>query len=331
MADKDLIELLKSGIEVWNNSDHTYEADLSSADFSSLDLGEAQLGGADFSKSMLVDANLSNAYLQCAVFSDAFLVRANLERSVLLDADLQRADLRSANLRGAVLAGANLSGSNLAYADLRGADFDHNTQFNGCFTKGCKIDRYQLEQLVNYGGLTVGNRMVMRIEDGAARLQASYSGYLQWIHLVAMVVFVFPYAWFIIARWSEATFVPNEGVPHMPLWKALLTYIYNGGLNWKFGFDFHWSFLAFVYMFFYNLLRLLLLWKAKELELQQKITGLPSQISLTRSRWGALLKVSSWGFVLSALLTMATTIHFFTQEIPVHANEVWNRTSVVNP
>ncbi len=45
----------------------------------------------------------------------------------------------------------------------------------------------------NYGGLTQGDRMEMEIEDGVALLRASYSGFLQWLHLFALATFLFPY------------------------------------------------------------------------------------------------------------------------------------------
>ncbi len=50
------------------------------------------------------------------------------------------------------ISNADLSGANLTGTDLSGATLDSATKFNGSVTQGCTIERFQLEQLANYGG-----------------------------------------------------------------------------------------------------------------------------------------------------------------------------------
>ncbi len=102
----------------------------------------------------------------------------------------------------------------------------------GAVVSGAKIDRYDLECLENYGGLTQGDRMEMEIEDGVALLRATYSGFLQWIHLFALATFLFPYAWFVTVQWSKAQFLAAPDDTWLPLWKALVWFIFNGGVDW---------------------------------------------------------------------------------------------------
>lgn len=320
---------------------------LSDANLSRSDLGKANLRGADLSRADLSDANLSKANL-----SDANLHNADLHNADLRDVDLKaailiKANLRAAILEGAILIGTDLSGTDLSGADLKGADLfeanlseaildeadlswailvgtdlsgatlDSATKFHGSVTQDCTIERFQLEQLANYGGLTVGNRMTMNIIDGVARLRASYSGFWQWIHLTALALFVFPYVWFVVAQLTKAKFILDQTDAYIPLWKALLTFIYNGGINWQGGPAFHWSFVAFLYLTFYNILRAILLWKTKQLELQQESSGLPAIFSLEGSYWGKFLKLATWLFFIYLAIALFNAGHFFTQQIPL--------------
>jgi len=110
MANEEHLDILKQGVEVWNQwrkENPGVRPDLSGAD-----LGEAYLHGA----------NLSGANLIEAFLFEADLSGANLSRAYLYGANLEEANLRGANLIGATPNGANLVGANLRGADLRGAD-----------------------------------------------------------------------------------------------------------------------------------------------------------------------------------------------------------------
>jgi hypothetical protein len=108
------------------------------------------------------------------------------------------------------------------------------------------------------------------------------------------------------------------------LGKAL---IYNGGINWQSSTELHWSFIAFLLLAAYNVLRAILLWKTKQLELHQESSGLPAIFSLETSVWGTLLKVATWSFYIYFAIALFNTGHFFTQEIPLDHNGVNTETS----
>lgn len=159
MADRAQLDILKRGVEVWNNwrksnsetipnfsradlrtavlrGAHLHSADLSGANLSGADLSVADLSKADLSKAYLSKANLSVADLSQADLRGANLMRTDLSRvdlgkadlretflqlANLSEADLRKADLREAHLHRADLRGANLGRANLSHASLNGA------------------------------------------------------------------------------------------------------------------------------------------------------------------------------------------------------------------
>lgn len=172
MADNEHLEILKQGVEKWNewrSNNLQTKPDLSCADLSRSDLSRANLSyvylndtnlvGADLNRADLSRANMSHAYL-----NDANLLGANLVGATLVGADLNRANLShtylgSANLRGADLnrtdlsrsnlSRANLSaskliGANMRGANLNGADFSHACLLDTVFAH---VDLSQAKEL----------------------------------------------------------------------------------------------------------------------------------------------------------------------------------------
>jgi hypothetical protein len=146
MANQKHLDILKQGVEVWNQwrKEHPHPhgkmasftrallVDLSGADLNNANLSEADLSFADLSGANLSEANLSGANLWIASLNNANLSYAILNHAVLADADLSganlsEADLSEANLSGANLSGADLSNANLNHADLSGAKLFHAT------------------------------------------------------------------------------------------------------------------------------------------------------------------------------------------------------------
>jgi uncharacterized protein YjbI with pentapeptide repeats len=327
------------------------EASLAEADLSRAALDRANLLGCD-----LREANLSGASLRGAKtrpregapgeaplrLEGAKLRGADLEGTDFAGFDFSGADLRGARLArcrlaGAGFRGADLRGALLDEADLDGADIldarvDAFTSLKGAAVRGVKVERATLESLEGYGGLTKGDRMAMDIEDGVAALRSHYSGFWQNIHLAALVLFVFPYAWFAFSRWSIAQFgqdplgslvgeIPMRQapapVPEIPLWEALARFVWNGGVAWKEGFRLNpYSFGLFCFSFLYNLLRFVMLWKTKNLELHEQASGLPVRFRLA-GRWGALLTAAVWGFYLNVLVVLFHTFEFLKVMVPL--------------
>ena len=155
MANQEHLDILKQGVEVWNQwrKEHIETR----YDFREADLRGADLNHANLSRSTLYKANLSSANLRNATLSGANLERANLSEAelrlaYLVDANLSNADLSNADLSNvefgtsstgytdintrthvrevdtvsprypAKLAGANLAGANLFGVNLTGVD-----------------------------------------------------------------------------------------------------------------------------------------------------------------------------------------------------------------
>jgi uncharacterized protein YjbI with pentapeptide repeats len=218
-------------------------ARMRAADLRDADLAGASLAGADLQKANLVGtvlrgADLAGADLQRAILREgtrgvpappgpdgrstertALLAGAKLPGADLRGADFTGADLtgtdlkdaklQGASLVGATLAGADLGGAILEEADITGCDLvgvrlDSTTVLRRARVAGARVDRHTLESLKDYGGLTPGDRMQMKILDGVSLLRSHYSGFWQWIHLFALLLFVYPYAWFVFSEYAIA-------------------------------------------------------------------------------------------------------------------------------
>jgi len=135
MANQEHLDILKQGVEIWNQWREEH-SDIR-PDLRDVNLNKASLRRANFSKAILWRANLSNADLHMAD-----LRGVDLTKAVLIGADLSGTDLHEAGLREATfsrpvlnwaiiladphkaqdyLGGANLSGANLSEVDLRNA------------------------------------------------------------------------------------------------------------------------------------------------------------------------------------------------------------------
>ncbi len=135
MANQEHLDILKQGVEVWNqwrNKHTTILPDLSAYDLtgstlSSANLNGATLSGTDLSGSDLSSADLSGAIIGGITINIFNVIRADFsgfQRSgaVLRGANLSHTDLSRANLRGAFLRGVNFSNADLSHADLRYTD-----------------------------------------------------------------------------------------------------------------------------------------------------------------------------------------------------------------
>ena len=300
------LEILKRGVKGWNEwrRDHRTvwpwlnDADLDRANLRGVNLGGTVLTGTTLKGTLLDDANLKRASLGRADFQGASLIRANLE--------------------GARLEGANFESTDLFAANLLGVSVDANTSFAGADVRGCIIDRQTLDLLEDNGGLSIGARSRMDIRDDVADLRLSFSGMRLWLHLFALMAFLFPYLAFIGQRYFEARFFNEAGSETVPLWKAIARYIWNGGQNWQTEFDLHWTFVTFVALCIYNIGRWLLLSKTVELEHRGQVSGLPVPFVLEREPfWNRLVKTMNWLFWIGLIILAFNTAHFLTQEVPI--------------
>lgn len=125
MANPDHLEILKKGVEVWNEwrgKSAEKAPDLREADLRGENLSGAHLGGANLRGANLMQADLSRGNLRFAYLGRARLAWANLTGANLVDTNLERADLTGATLVDANLKGASLSNADFRSANLSGAD-----------------------------------------------------------------------------------------------------------------------------------------------------------------------------------------------------------------
>jgi len=131
MANKEQLEILKSGVQAWNQwrgANPKIEIDLEKAELSSAKLQRANLSRINLSQAMFIKAdlhgtdltgsNLFKADFTMANLRNASLYSTNLSYSTLYHSLLGGCDLVGANLRGADLSDAELDEARLIYADL---------------------------------------------------------------------------------------------------------------------------------------------------------------------------------------------------------------------
>jgi TIR domain/Pentapeptide repeats (8 copies) len=132
MANPEHLEILKQGVERWNQWRKKYpkvKPDLSGAGLSGQSPDDAK-SNVLLRDDVLVGGNLTRVNL-----NSANLDGANLTLVMLDEADLSRADLRSAHLVSAFLLGANLTNANLDGADLTDGDLD-GVNLSGAYLSG---------------------------------------------------------------------------------------------------------------------------------------------------------------------------------------------------
>ena len=139
MANQDQVDLLKQGVDVWNDWREDYPeikidlsdiglfnddnfATLFNVDLKGVNLRSANLSGSNFGRANLSNANLREADLIGADLSNANLREANLREADLIGVNLIGAKLNQAKLIGVNLTKANLSRANLSRANLNQAN-----------------------------------------------------------------------------------------------------------------------------------------------------------------------------------------------------------------
>jgi hypothetical protein len=290
MADHKAVEALLLGKEAWDSFRLANQRpNLSAAGLEGRDLAGFDFGGADLSDARLAGADLSGALLANVNLANADLAKASLAGASLVLATLQHATLAKVRAAGVDLSGANLGNATLDGADFAGAIVNDTTRLNDASVVGCRMERRTLIRMPNWGGLTAGQMMDMDVIDPVAEMRSYYSGFWQWIHFTALALFLGPYVVFLARKYLVARFgvFPDT----IPLWRALGDFIWTGGTG-EFA---PWTFAAFWFSVSYNVLRTVLLFKTKSLELDQDSSGMPARFSLA-GRWGKALKIAKVSF-----------------------------------
>ncbi len=178
MADSEHLEILRGGVQKWNEwrassrSANLSAADLRRVTLPGVNLRRVNLSGVNFSGANLQGANLSRANLRRANLAGANLGGANLRGAGLRRANLRRTGLRRADLRGAHLPGvdfhrailleANLCGANLNGANLRGANLRRACFYETVLGNISLEKAKSLETCIFLGPCPIDNRTIAR-------------------------------------------------------------------------------------------------------------------------------------------------------------------------
>jgi hypothetical protein len=134
MANPEHLEILKQGVEVWNEWRGENPEVL------------PDLRGADLSR-----ADLKGAYLDESDLSTAKLYGADLGAASLVGADLSITNLLGANLRDADLRGADLIRAYFRDAEVGGADFSNSSMYGTVFIDTALGDAKGLADVIHVG------------------------------------------------------------------------------------------------------------------------------------------------------------------------------------
>ncbi|MEM8782588.1 MAG: hypothetical protein AAGE65_06975 [Planctomycetota bacterium] len=187
--------------------------------------------------------------------------------------------------------GCDIRGVSFANANLEGAEFircegDHTSSFLGVHNvEECAIDRYTLSSLgSDRGGLTTAQQQKMILHDPVVEMRKRFSGFWRLTHALLISLFLAPYLWFLLCRYYAATIGDQtfpEGTTTSIAW-ALVRFILTGGDGWWRN---DWSVsvpaaLSFMFVFVYQCVRAILLFKTQQLESYEKLHGLPANFEI---------------------------------------------------
>jgi uncharacterized protein YjbI with pentapeptide repeats len=269
---------------------------LSRANLTGANLRGVKLHGAELDGVVLDGADLRSTYLVAINMRGASLIGAHLDKSNLIRAKLGGVSLHNAHLNGtnlsyADLSSANLSGAilhdtNFTGADLRGVNLAANTQFNeGTIVSGMTVNASSSEHLREKLG--TARMMDLIIENDLVTLRCEFDGVGGLMHLGSIIAFFAPHVFFLLKMWWLSTDRYPEG--GLVLWKAVLRYAFNGGVNWRDDWYFnHATFWSSAVFLFYNALRMALLVKTKKLMMIEAASRLPVKFSFTDRVWDKL-------------------------------------------
>jgi len=277
---------------------------------------------------MFMNVQFSHAIVMRSNFSrldfSGSITRARLEAVAFNECRIRRVSFGNALLKNVDFSAAALYGSDFELAellecDLQGVVVDQTTQMSTVVNiQNTKIDRFTLLTLIGQGVLSEGQRMVMDIHDGVAKLRLAFGGFYRWLHLVALMVFLAPYVWFVVFHHVRAHFA-EAGGPSMPLASALWRYILTGGRSWAAPAPIAWGpVLLFAAALIYNLIRFLMLWKTASLEHKEQVTTLPQRWSLRdHPVWNVLFAISKWGVAVFVIIAVVNLAYYLWNPIPL--------------
>lgn len=199
---------------------------------------------------------------------------------------------------------------------LNGVELSNDVTFKSTNFKGALIDKYSLE-CITLEQIPNSSRVRMNCKDDVAELRLMYSGVYGLTNLIFLLVFIFPYCWFVLKMWGHAKFLLPSNTESITLIGALGRFIVSGGTSWQTTWEV--SFLScslFLVAFLYNSSRFALLVKTISLEHRQKVRNLPVRFTLKTEKWNNIYWFNKKAFVFNILAVAIHTFLFFLQKVP---------------
>jgi uncharacterized protein YjbI with pentapeptide repeats len=236
------------------------------------------------------------------------------------------------------------SNASFSNVDLTLFKFNTETRFRSCQFDGVTMSRFQLSCMNNYGGLSPSQRSQssqIKIICDVAELRMNFGGWLNTVHLMSLIAFLLPYAWFIVVKWISNTRWHGEATVDQEqkeeLFWQFLKFIWHGKPSTVWAALPSISFYFFLVFLIYNAIRATLLWKTMKLEHEEHVLGVPANFSLVgkskpnpdggrirqirdslaKHQWNFLFQIYRWGFYVSVLCAIGHTLCFLFTRVPV--------------
>jgi len=292
--------------------------------FTNTNLKNSNLWPTDFKDCNFRGADLSGAMVYHCIFENCSFGPAEKAiedkkeaTGVLSKTDHTEFSSIACKLNRTVLFGASFIRTSLCYVDMTTVLLDEATKLETASVINTRISRQVLERMKDNGGLTIGRRRQMIIEDDVMTLRLSFSGFWNKLHFLAMSIFLAPYIWFLAKQWFFANIGEEEQTDHSsPILTNLFRFIISGGDTWR---DCQPAFLPvclFLLALIYNAVRSLLLFKSITLEHKQTIQGFYPEFTLT-GKWKALYQSYKFLGIIAIAVLVIHSFMFLIKRVPL--------------
>lgn len=179
MANQEHLDILKQGVETWNQWRQEHLDIL--PDLKDAKLSNVNLRGADLSGANLIRADLNRVILNRATLIKSKLNYANLSDAELKDTVLLGADLSDATLHRAIFRDTDLSNTRLLFTDftdaiLTRADFSHASVLKTIFGNNDLRSAMGLDTMKHRGPSVIGIDTFYRSEGNIPEVFLRHAG-----------------------------------------------------------------------------------------------------------------------------------------------------------
>lgn len=170
-------------------------------------------------------------------------------------------------------------------------------------------------------GISKSEYINVSVYDELSNLKKQYSGFQRWMHMAAVAVVFFPYLFFTVNKLMQHAFIKDPEQSEVFIIQ-LSRYLWNRGNEGSFWLTNLLSVTAFFLTMVYAIVRLILLRKTLEIELEEKIKEAPVNFSLGDKfagsfTWQHVYSLSNWLFWVSIGSAVIHTVIFLFTSMPI--------------